>query len=87
MVVLAREASRRGVVRERRARARNLVGGDRDADARAADRDAQIRVALRDGPAHRGTEIGVVHRIRRVARRRRRVPRSSIAQVSRPRAP
>ena len=57
--------SRVRVVTQTGAHTRQLVGGDRRADAAATHDDAALGAAVDDSVAHRGREVGVVHRFGR----------------------
>src|SRR5476649_362826 len=66
VVVLPRQPSRGGVMRQHGPHHRVAIRRDRDADARTAHQHALLRLARGDCVAHCLTEVGIIDRRRRI---------------------
>ena len=64
IIMFPRHPGRIDIMAERRANPLDFIGGNGNADARAAEHDAPIRCPAGDIPAYFFRYIGIIHRIR-----------------------
>lgn len=68
VIVFTGQSGRRGIVHESGPNASNLVGRNRNANARATDRHAKFSRSIGHGPPDGGSVVGIVNRVHSVAR-------------------